>query len=92
MNVKGKAHHGPSVDVFSFAITCYQVTTGNVSFRETNHVAVLYETMQGGNRPAIPPAVLSDLRGPMGDCWHEAQRDDLHSSNLKSDCGPSKRS
>jgi serine/threonine protein kinase len=56
-------------DVHSFAMTCYEVVTGNLPFQDVQGDALL-EQIKAGKRPELPGDLDSDLKGLIESCWH----------------------
>lgn len=58
-----------AADVYSFAMTCYEVLTGDYPFEgvPTSN----YEPVLSGQRPMFPSSVGSDLEELIKKCWHK---------------------
>ncbi|KAK5671529.1 hypothetical protein QVD99_002233 [Batrachochytrium dendrobatidis] len=59
----------PSLDVFSFAMTCYEVQTGLVPFYEQIHEHIVQGWMNNGERPYRPVNVPDAIWNVMQRCW-----------------------
>eukprot|EP00040_Diaphanoeca_grandis_P039511 m.259265 g.259265 ORF g.259265 m.259265 type:complete len:1369 (-) comp37820_c0_seq1:79-4185(-) len=70
----GLSKYGPAVDVYSFGMVMYEVSTGNLPFHDLNYGKFeFFDFVCDGGRPAIPqatdvPAVYKQL---MWQCWHQ---------------------
>ena len=67
---ENKGIYGPSVDVFSFAMTCYQVITGGIPFRRLS-TCEAHEKIREGVRPDFPATILSGWKELIVDCWKQ---------------------
>jgi serine/threonine protein kinase len=56
------------VDVYSYAMTSYEVLTGCVPFQ--NHVANDYDGIIGGVRPSLPNYIDPEIEELVKRCWH----------------------
>jgi hypothetical protein len=65
-----KGIYGPSVDVFSFAMTCYQVITGGEPFRKLSTRQARVKIRDGG-RPDFPATILSGWKELIEVCWQQ---------------------
>jgi serine/threonine protein kinase len=57
------------VDVYSFAMTCYKVLTGNVPFDGFLRLAI-HDKIMEGVRPKLPPHIDTRLSNLIQMCWH----------------------
>lgn len=57
------------VDVYSFAMTCYEILTGKIPFEGTLRKEVQSTIMNGG-RPELPSSCPSLLSNYIRRCWH----------------------
>lgn len=62
-----------AADVYSFAMTCYEVVSGGLPFVRDN-VRIIqntdYEALRSGVRPSLPADVNPDLGKLIERCWH----------------------
>jgi serine/threonine protein kinase len=56
------------VDVYSYAMTSYEVLTGCIPFQ--NHVANDYDVVIGGARPPLPDYIDPEIQELVRRCWH----------------------
>ncbi|KAG0562845.1 hypothetical protein KC19_9G175700 [Ceratodon purpureus] len=56
-------------DVYTFAMTCYEVITGKYPFDGVRGKA-LPEKIMAGERPELPKDLDQDLKGLITKCWH----------------------
>ncbi|KAG0625307.1 hypothetical protein M758_2G044100 [Ceratodon purpureus] len=56
------------VDVYSYAMTCYEVLSGCIPFK--NRKANDYRGVIEGERPPLPDYVDCELQELLGKCWH----------------------
>lgn len=56
------------VDVYGFAMTCYEILTGQVPYKD--NFVTDYNLVINGQRPELPN-VCAKLRGLLGRCWHQ---------------------
>ena len=57
-------------DVYSFAMTCYEVVTGKYAFNGVRGKA-LDEKIKSRDRPKLPEDLSEDLKRLITKCWHE---------------------
>ena len=57
------------VDVYSYAMTCYEVLTGLIPFENLN--GNCYNVVIGGQRPNLPQHIDPALKTLLSKCWHE---------------------
>ncbi|KAG0584571.1 hypothetical protein KC19_3G218800 [Ceratodon purpureus] len=55
-------------DVYSYAMTCYEVLTGRKPFED--HPVSQYDVVLSGQRPSLPASTYSQLRELIAKCWH----------------------
>ncbi|KAG0591208.1 hypothetical protein KC19_1G158100 [Ceratodon purpureus] len=67
-------------DVYSFAMTCYEVLTGNVPFAERR--ATEYDAVLSGLRPELPLNLDSGLKALIAKCWHTDPEERPHFSQI----------
>lgn len=70
---KNKVHSSPEVwtekvDVYSYAMTCYEVLTGCIPFEE--RAPNDYDGVIDGERPPLPNYVDDELAELVKSCWH----------------------
>ncbi|KAG0615014.1 hypothetical protein M758_5G008300 [Ceratodon purpureus] len=58
-------------DVYSFAMTCYEVVTGNYPFDGVRGDDLIKEKIEQGLRPKLPEALSEDLKRLITKCWHQ---------------------
>lgn len=67
-----KDHRDPQfttkVDVYSYAMTCFEILTGSVPFEDLRKSN--YDFVISGNRPEIPSDVSDQTRQLLSRCWH----------------------
>jgi serine/threonine protein kinase len=66
---KHPLHFMREVDVYSFAMTCYEVLTGSIPLEE--YATSDYDVVLGGMRPSLPEYIPSWLRNLILCCWHD---------------------
>eukprot|EP00842_Homolaphlyctis_polyrhiza_P003491 jgi/Hompol1/4142/HPOL_006941-RA len=66
----------PATDVFSFAMTAYEILTGTVPFAEERIETIVKDWIRDGERPNRPEGVSDTLWDIIVECWHQdpAQR------------------
>lgn len=57
-----------SADVYSFAMTCYEVLTGEIPFQGVP-LAEVYQKVKAGQRPELPPHCPPYLAKYLAKCW-----------------------
>lgn len=55
-------------DVYSYAMTCYEILTGGLPFH--GHPRTDYDFVLNGGRPELPEWVTSELKELLERCWH----------------------
>lgn len=55
-------------DVYSYAMTCYEILTGGLPFQ--GHARTDYDLVLNGGRPELPEWVMSELKELLERCWH----------------------
>lgn len=58
-------------DVYSFAMTCVEILTGNVPYAGIS-TRDIKKHIQAGERPQLPSTVPEDLRNLIAQCWRRA--------------------
>ena len=56
------------VDVYRYAMTCYEVLTGCIPFQ--NRAANDYDSIIEGERPPLPDYVDHEMQNLLERCWH----------------------
>lgn len=69
----GRRHYTDKADVYSFAMTCYEILTGEIPFDGTLHKQIQQFVMNGG-RPDLPPSCPSLLADYIRRCWDSDDR------------------
>lgn len=64
-----KRRYTDKADVYSFAMTCYEILTGQIPFDGTPHKDIFRFVMSGG-RPELPAYCPSLLADYVKRCWH----------------------
>ncbi|KAG0630105.1 hypothetical protein M758_1G154500 [Ceratodon purpureus] len=67
-------------DVYSFAMTCYEVLTGNVPFADLR--ATEYDAVLSGCRPELPLDLDLGLKALIAKCWHTDPEERPHFSQI----------
>jgi serine/threonine protein kinase len=57
-------------DIYSFAMTCYEIVTGKYPFHEIRG-DTLEQLIKKGERPELPEALDEHLKGLITSCWDE---------------------
>jgi serine/threonine protein kinase len=68
----GIAHYGPAVDVYSFGMVMYEVSSGKLPYhnKEFKHNMALADHVLAGNRPDdVPGSTPTGFRFIMEQCW-----------------------
>jgi serine/threonine protein kinase len=60
-----------AADVYSFAMTCYEILTGEVPFEEYGFTRTQYDEVVKGLRPTLPPHLDAGLKELLVQCWHD---------------------
>eukprot|EP00250_Pteridium_aquilinum_P017457 c23635_g1_i1 orf=1242-4211(+) len=77
-----KKSYTDKVDVYSFAMTCYEILTGRIPFEGTQRKEILRFIMNGG-RPDLPPSCPSLISDYIRRCWDS---DDTRRPSFKEIC------
>ena len=56
-------------DVYSYAMTCYEVLTGKIPFEDIKPND--YDVVLGGARPILPNGIELWVQSLLNNCWHE---------------------
>jgi serine/threonine protein kinase len=62
--------YGSPVDVYSFAITLWELLSGKVPYAHLTPLQAAVGVVQKGLRPDVPPGCPLDLYKLLEDCWH----------------------
>lgn len=62
--------YGSAVDVYSFAITLWELLSGKVPYAHLTPLQAAVGVVQKGLRPDVPPGCPLDLYKLLEECWH----------------------
>jgi len=65
---RGCLHFTPAADVYSYAMTCYEILTGGIPFE--GYKVSDYEPVLRGVRPTLPDSIPTWIRDLVQKCWH----------------------
>lgn len=65
----GRPFFTPQSDVYSFAMTCYEILTGGIPFKEANGLNI--DLVLRGTRPELPSNLHVKVKDLMDRCWHQ---------------------
>ena len=74
----GQACYTEAVDIYSFGMILWELTTFQFPFEGLNFVSEIYDAISAGNRPSIPPACHHRPMGwdeLMTSCWAQSPCD-----------------
>lgn len=63
-----KPMFSPAVDVYSYAMLCYELLTGHIPLGE--YPKGKYDVVLSGQRPELPPHVNDPVKELLHACWH----------------------
>lgn len=58
-------------DVYSYAMTCYEILTGLLPFEHEGHKQTSYHVVLRGDRPKLPRDIKPWIKELLGRCWHQ---------------------
>ncbi|GAQ89216.1 ATMRK serine/threonine protein kinase-like [Klebsormidium nitens] len=61
-------------DVYSFAMTCFEILTGSVPFSSLKTDIAVMRAVDRGERPELPESCPAELRALIESCWQEDHR------------------
>ena len=65
-------------DVYSFAMVCYEILTGNMPFHDVSSPEAAKQKAKLGDRPVLPENCPSRLKLLIEQCWSQEPRDRPH--------------
>lgn len=68
-NSKLSDFYSPKADVYSFAITCYEILTGETPYRSFESHKAISDFVLAGGRPELPDKLPKDLNNLVVQCW-----------------------
>lgn len=68
-NSKLPDFYSPKADVYSFAITCYEILTGETPYRGLKSHKTISDFVLSGGRPKLPDKLPKDLNNLVVQCW-----------------------